>query len=388
MAKIKHKYNKVLKKELEKIFSNFNKNLIKPVKYCSLCSSVGIGEFYWEQIGLISTVANDLLENRLENYKKIHPSVGNIIPGDISEPDIYNKLVAAYKSSGCEALCCCCPCQSYSTAAGLTASEKAADKRTYLFEVVLKFIRETKPKWIFMENVKQMLTCKVRGKTIKQILIKALKKMGYYVKVEVLNANDYGAPQARERAYILASLDSDWVMPTPHDYKPTIGDVIDELPSVEAGETSGIVWHDGPYLHPTHVDIIRHTPSGCSAHDNPSPWKPCKVSGAPTKAKFHSGFSRKNKDKPCNTILQDSKSVAGMITMHYGRPMGLDAAGYPIFSDARGLTILELFRCTTLPDNFIKPGEMSDAAIRQAMGEAVIPLVSLQLMIGMLYHKI
>ena len=380
------KYNKALNDQLKQIFCNVDDPKIKITRYCSLCSSVGIGEFYWEMIGLFPAVINDIIPSRLENYKKIHSNVCETIPGDISNPIIYDKLVKAYKHTECEGLCYCGPCQSFSCAAGLTIEEKAKDSRTYLFEVFLRFVQDTKPRWIFMENVKQMLTCIVRGLPIKKILETELKKMGYIVKIEVLNANDYGAPQARERAYILASLDGNWNMPMPHDYKPTIGDVIDELPSVEAGISSGIIWHDGPYLHPTHVNVIRHTPSGCSAHDNPTPWKPCKIDGTPTKAKFHSGFSRKNKNKPSNTIMQDSKSVAGMTTMHYGRPIGYDDVGYQIFSDARGLTILELLRCTTLPDNLIEPGEMSDTALRQAMGEAVIPLVSLQLMIGLLHY--
>ena len=43
------------------------------MKGLSLFSNVGIGETYLEQIGIEIIVANELLEDRAEFYKKVYP---------------------------------------------------------------------------------------------------------------------------------------------------------------------------------------------------------------------------------------------------------------------------------------------------------------------------
>ena len=65
---------------------------------------------------------------------------------------------------------------------------------------------EQKPKIIFFENVKGMVSKK--NKEDFRLFEMELKKRGYTVHYKVLNAKDYGVPQNRERIYIVATLDN------------------------------------------------------------------------------------------------------------------------------------------------------------------------------------
>jgi DNA (cytosine-5)-methyltransferase 1 len=56
--------------------------------------------------------------------------------------------------------------------------------------------------------------------------------------------------------------------------------------------------------------------------------------------------------------------------VHPGRPT--DQAG--VFSDARVLTIFELMRVMTLPDDWNIPDWASENLIRQVIGEGIPPL--------------
>jgi DNA (cytosine-5)-methyltransferase 1 len=64
---------------------------------------------------------------------------------------------------------------------------------------VLTFAAELKPRWVVVENVIHM-----RGWEGYKPLIEALDKLGYQVRIEVLDASRFGVPQIRKRLFILA----------------------------------------------------------------------------------------------------------------------------------------------------------------------------------------
>ena len=81
--------------------------------------------------------------------------------------------------------------------------------QNYLFAGIggirLEFVRMCKfhkPKVIFLENVKGLLTHD-SGNTF-NVIIKALEKIGYKIYYQVLNSNNFGVAQRRERVYIVA----------------------------------------------------------------------------------------------------------------------------------------------------------------------------------------
>lgn len=95
------------------------------------------------------------------------------------------------------------PCQAFSIAGYRKGFE---DERGDLFFELLRIIKYHKPKAIFIENVKNMVTHD-HGNTFK-VIREALTLNGYYIKWKVINAKDYGnIPQNRERIYITGFLD-------------------------------------------------------------------------------------------------------------------------------------------------------------------------------------
>ncbi len=91
------------------------------------------------------------------------------------------------------------PCQPFSTV-GKREGFRHKTQGT-LFHDVLSIIKAKKPKAFLLENVKGLLSHDNK-ETMKTILA-SLRRAGYLVEYEVLNAADFGVPQNRERVYIV-----------------------------------------------------------------------------------------------------------------------------------------------------------------------------------------
>lgn len=95
------------------------------------------------------------------------------------------------------------PCQSFSIAGHRRGLD---DERGKLFFETIRFAKELKPKYILLENVKNLCSHN-NGKTF-TIMIKKLEEIGYFVKYKILNtATHANIPQNRERLYIIAFKD-------------------------------------------------------------------------------------------------------------------------------------------------------------------------------------
>lgn len=94
---------------------------------------------------------------------------------------------------------CGFPCQPFSMAGERKGTE---DSRGTIFYECLKVIRNKKPNYFILENVKGLITID-KGNTFKEIL-QSLKNLKIYnVEWKVLNTKDYGIPQNRERIFII-----------------------------------------------------------------------------------------------------------------------------------------------------------------------------------------
>lgn len=89
-------------------------------------------------------------------------------------------------------------CTNHTCAKGSRPRDESS-KRTANY--VLNFARELKPRWIILENVVQMRSW--HGYTP---LIDELENLGYNVHPQVLDAADFGVPQARRRLFLLCDL--------------------------------------------------------------------------------------------------------------------------------------------------------------------------------------
>lgn len=93
------------------------------------------------------------------------------------------------------------PCQSFSVAGKRGGF---ADTRGTLFFEVMRLAAVRKPKYIFLENVAGLLSHD-GGKTFGTIL-STLGELGYWYEYQVLNSKNHGAPQNRERVFIVGHL--------------------------------------------------------------------------------------------------------------------------------------------------------------------------------------
>lgn len=122
--------------------------------------------------------------------------------GDMPFGDITLEETKRYIPENFDVLCAGFPCQAFS----IIGKQKGfADTRGTMFFEIQKILQRHRPKAIFMENVKQLVTHD-KGKTFK-VILGILADLGYYVKWKVLNALDFGVPQKRERVIIVGFLD-------------------------------------------------------------------------------------------------------------------------------------------------------------------------------------
>lgn len=92
------------------------------------------------------------------------------------------------------------PCQSFSYN---NHQRSASDQRARLFRTYLRIVEDLLPKTIVMENVPGMLT--IGGGRIVSEIRRKLGKLGYKSEIKILFAEDYGVPQLRRRAFIVAT---------------------------------------------------------------------------------------------------------------------------------------------------------------------------------------
>ncbi|HAX97878.1 MAG TPA: DNA (cytosine-5-)-methyltransferase [Candidatus Atribacteria bacterium] len=93
------------------------------------------------------------------------------------------------------------PCQGFSVAGMM----KIDDKRNFLYQSYIRFIKYVKPKIFVMENV-PTISSHDNGSIIQDIEDR-FRKIGYKPKQQKLNAANFGVPQTRERLFIAGSLD-------------------------------------------------------------------------------------------------------------------------------------------------------------------------------------
>lgn len=98
----------------------------------------------------------------------------------------------------------------------------------HLFFEIMRIVHYHRPKVVFLENVKNIATHD-KARTMK-VIRDELKKEGYPVPHDkVLNASDFGVPQARERMFILCFRDDDDItspFPLPRKEKIYLEDVL------------------------------------------------------------------------------------------------------------------------------------------------------------------
>lgn len=125
------------------------------------------------------------------------------------------------------------PCQGFSTSNQKTRN--SLNPSNWLFREYIRLVRHWTPDWVVMENVKGIT--ETEGGRFLDAAITSLRKAGYSPSFQLLNAVDFGVPQKRTRAFLVASRDGDsYTFPTPIGQSPqTVSDAIGDLPGLSNG---------------------------------------------------------------------------------------------------------------------------------------------------------
>ena len=119
------------------------------------------------------------------------------------------------------------PCQDISIAGKQAGIREGT--RSGLYYDGLRILKEKKPKYSLIENVKA-LTSKKFADTFESIL-QDLDEAGYNNYWQVLDAKDYGIPQHRERVFIVSirkDIDQEFTFPEKEELRLKLKDLLDE----------------------------------------------------------------------------------------------------------------------------------------------------------------
>ena len=131
----------------------------------------------------------------IASYEAIHGEVNNL--GDISKidvEDIPDHDLFTYSF----------PCQDISLAGKQRGLNEGSETRSSLLWECEKVIKAKRPKYLLMENVKNLVS--KRHKDNFDWWLKILENLGYTNYWQVLNVKDYGIPQNRERVFCVSIL--------------------------------------------------------------------------------------------------------------------------------------------------------------------------------------
>lgn len=139
------------------------------------------------------------------------------------------------------------PCQAYSTIGRAKNKEKkSSDERVYLYKYYIEFLRRYEPDFFVFENVKGLLSFKdERGELLFPKIKEDFEKVGYHLEDELVDAQEYGIPQRRERLILVGfkkNLRRDAVffsnLKKYKEASPDIQTLFKDLPRLKAGDKS------------------------------------------------------------------------------------------------------------------------------------------------------
>lgn len=198
----------------------------------------GVGGF---RIGLAEAGWKTIFSNQWEpSTKTQHAS--KVYVANFGEEGHTNVDIATIKTlPGIDLLVGGFPCQDYSVAKSLNSSKGLEGKKGVLWWEILRLVKKSKPRYIFLENVDRLLKSpsNQRGRDF-AIMLKTLGDAGYLIEWRVVSASDYGFPQRRIRVFIIASRTEDFPVDAIR-FVTSEGVLARALPVVKQVEEQGIV---------------------------------------------------------------------------------------------------------------------------------------------------
>jgi DNA (cytosine-5)-methyltransferase 1 len=250
----------------------------------------------------------------------------------------------------------CAPCQGFSSHRNQSG---AHDPRNSLFVDFAKVAVQLSPDAILVENVPELLTDKYWPYVA--AARELLEDAGYFVHVNVHNMAEFGVPQERFRALIVA-LKRPFGAPSGFlrsDEFQTVRDAIGHLPAIGAGA----VHRDDPmHFSAGHkqstIDTIKRVPKdGGNRPADAGPDCLRRIAAKSGKAAFEDVYGRLAWEKPAITITAHARNPASGRFVHPEQD--------------RGLTVREAATLQGFPSTYAVSGGL-DQSFRQ-IGNAVPP---------------
>ncbi len=365
------------------------------MKALSLFANIGVAEAYLAEIGVHVAVANELVERRAKLYSQIYPET-TMIPGDITDSSIYEKIITEAKSAGVDVVLATPPCQGISRA----GKQHKHDIRNLLILPVINTIRDINPRYVFIENVPQFLETYILFDGQEILITEYIKKEvgeNYNLSCNIIDTKYYGVPQTRQRAILLLTRvgeDRQWRIPPPEADIVSLEDAISNFPPLdpfvkdiseeelrqmfpdfhkkkEVGRKFSR-WHIPPEHIKRQVVTMIHTPTGKTAFDNPK-YVPTKADGTAVSG-YKSTYRRLRWRDPASTVTMDNRKISSQNNVHPGRFIGVDENGDVLYSDARALSLFELMKIMSLPESWPLPYDVNISFVRSIIGEGIPPL--------------
>ena len=345
--------------------------MMKKYNIIDLFAGVGGLSYGFSQLDEFNIVmANEIEEDISKAYTMNHPNV-NMINCDINDltEDVIKKAVGNHKI---DIIVGGPPCQSYST-----LGKRQMDDRANLFMQYKRILSIIKPEAFIFENVTGILSMN-GGKLFKNVQME-FAELGYELKYKILNAQDYGVPQTRERVILVGFLGEnnfEYPEPTHGNGKlpyVTLKDAIGDLPVISSGETNNtystdpnnaflkFVRKDGSTTATEHsaprngthlIKIMQTLKDGQSKEDLPEDIRP--------KSGYGNTYAKLWWDRPSTTITRNFACPSSSRCIHP--------------RDSRAMTIREGARLQSFPDDYCFFG--TDGMKRLEIGNAVPPLLS------------
>lgn len=374
------------------------------IKGLSLFANVGIAEAMFDEIGVNILLANEIDERRAQFYSEVYPKT-KMICGDITDDAIRDEIVRFAIEKEVNFIIATPPCQGMSVA----GNRDPEDPRNQLISYAIDVIKRVSPDFVMLENVPRQLSTKIRidDEVIKipDYIKRELEGDYLFNEKTLAKAKDFGVPQLRERninLLVKKKWGFRWEFPAAvHEVtlQEAIGDLpsldpllhegmemtLDKFPDYEKKREKGekiSKWHHPP-VHPwRQVEWMMHTPTGTSAIFNKE-FFPKKKDGTEIRA-HHNHYRRMSWNKPARTVTMFNGYMSTLATVHPGRPY--EENGEVLYSDARALSVYELFIVMSLPLDWPVPDWVDDPFLRFVIGEGIPSKMARDILLNLIGH--
>jgi len=258
------------------------------------------------------------------------------------------------------------PCQPFSKAGYWVSGDarRLDDPRADTVAAFLRVLRDTLPRAFLMENVAGLaFRGKDEGLQLIQTTLEAINRVsgtGYQVSLLVLNAAEYGVPQARERAFLIGSRDGSLLGGIPSTHRLALGPGQGELELGGREERFLTAWDalwdleddDTPELQVRGkwADLLPSVPEGSNYL-----YFTDRGSGPPLfgwRRRYWNFLLKLAKNQPSWTLTAQPGPATG-----------------PFHWKNRRLSARELCRLQTMPDDYLVVGSLS--SVQRQVGNAV-----------------